>query len=82
MTTAPRLVALNLVGGCYLFMFQNCYSLNYINARFLTTPGDYYTQAWVAEVNGSGTFVKNPNASWDITGFNGIPSGWVVEYSE
>lgn len=26
----------------------------------------------------SGTFVKNSDATWDVTGVNGVPSGWTV----
>jgi hypothetical protein len=51
---------------------------------FLTNPehklGSYpYTENWVDGVSETGTFVKNINASWDVTGANGIPSGWTVE---
>jgi hypothetical protein len=44
-----------------------------------TTPSDTYTQNWVNGVAATGTFVKNSAASWNVTGSNGIPSGWTVE---
>lgn len=27
----------------------------------------------------TGTFVKNADATWDVTGTSGIPEGWTVE---
>lgn len=27
----------------------------------------------------TGTFIKNASATWDVTGVNGIPTGWTVE---
>ena len=35
------------------------------------------TTDWVSGVPSTGTFVKNPDASWP-TGTSGIPSGWTV----
>ena len=28
--------------------------------------------------DGEGTFVKNSAATWNVTGVNGIPSGWTI----
>ena len=78
LTTAPELPATTLVSNCYNSMFQGCAKLNYIKAMFTTTPNSTYTYNWVASVGSSGTFVKNKNASWSVTGANGIPSGWTV----
>ena len=77
--TAPQLPATTLTNGCYNGMFYNCTSLNYIKAMFTTTPSISYTSNWVKNVSASGTFVKNSAATWDVTGINGIPSGWTVE---
>ena len=30
-------------------------------------------------VAASGTFVKNDSATWDVTGANGVPTGWTVK---
>jgi hypothetical protein len=46
---------------------------------FTTTPSTTYTYNWVAGVASTGTFVKNASATWDVSGVNGIPSGWTVE---
>ena len=89
LTTAPELPALTLVGGafgatqwyygCYVRMFYGCTSLNYIKAMFTTTPSTIYTSNWVDGVAATGTFVKNAAAQWNVTGVDGIPTGWTVE---
>ena len=84
MTTAPELPALSLTipsydSKCYECMFEGCTNLNYIKAMFTTTPGTSYTNQWVSGVATNGTFVKNAAATWNVTGVNGIPSGWTVE---
>ena len=77
-TTAPDLPATTLVSSCYNYMFYQCSLLAYIKAMFTTTPTTSYTNSWVNGVAASGTFVKNSSASWDVTGVNGVPSGWTV----
>lgn len=76
---APVLPATTLESNCYFNMFRNCRSLNYIKAMFTNTPNTAYTNSWVDGVASTGTFVKNANARWNITGINGIPSGWVIK---
>ena len=78
LTTAPELPATTLAQSCYSDMFYGCTKLNYIKALMTDTPNDSYTYKWVYGVASSGTFVKNANATWDITGDNGIPTGWTV----
>jgi len=67
-------------------MFNGCSNLNYIKAMFTTDPGPrgiyIYTTMWVYGVASSGTFVKNSAATWNVTGANGIPSGWTVELAD
>ena len=62
-------------------MFNGCSSLSYIKAMFLTLPTGYYNQTtnWVKGVSAIGTFVKNANATWNVTGVDGIPEGWTIE---
>lgn len=79
LTTAPELPATTLAQSCYDSMFNGCTSLNYIKAMFTTTPSTTYTDSWVSGVASSGTFVKNSAATWDVSGANGIPTGWTVE---
>ena len=78
LTTAPDLPATILKMYCYKNMFTGCTSLNYIKALFTTTPSTSYTAAWVENVAATGTFVKNSRAGWNVTGTNGIPTGWTV----
>ena len=79
LTTAPELPATTLASYCYYGMFRGCTSLNYIKAMFTTTPSAAYTTNWVYGVASTGTFVKNAAAQWNVTGSNGIPSGWTVQ---
>jgi hypothetical protein len=79
LSTAPELPAISLVSGCYYQMFNKCTNLNYIKAAFTTTPGSTYTQNWVKDIAASGTFVKNSDAAWNVTGASGVPSGWTVQ---
>ena len=79
LTTAPELPATTLAVGCYEYMFRSCTSLNYIKAMFTTEPSTTYTKGWVTNVAASGTFVKNSAAEWDVTGVDGIPTGWTVQ---
>jgi len=59
-------------------MFHNCSNLNYVKAMFTTTPSTTYTNNWLSGVSSTGTFVKNSAATWDVSGTNGIPTGWTV----
>ena len=79
LTTAPQLPATTLASNCYFSMFASCSKLNYIKAMFTTTPSTTYTNNWVSNVASTGTFVKNKNATWNVTGNHGIPSGWTVQ---
>jgi hypothetical protein len=79
LTQAPELPAITLEGLCYSNMFSNCTKLNYIKALFTTTPSPLYTLNWVSGVSSTGTFVKNVDATWNVPGAHGIPSGWTVQ---
>ena len=80
LTSAPILLATTLQQGCYQEMFKNCSNLNYIEAMFTTTPDDTYTSDWVNGVSETGTFVKHPDAEWNVTGVNGVPENWTIKY--
>ena len=77
LTTAPELPARKLVSGCYGNMFYGCSNLNYIKALFTTTSSGVPIY-WVYGVSDTGTFVKSKDATWDITGVSGVPSGWTI----
>lgn len=79
LTKAPVLPATTLISNCYDQMFKYCSKLNYIKAMFTTTPSTSYTNNWVGRVSNTGVFIKNSQATWNVTGDHGIPSGWTVE---
>ena len=78
LVNAPELPATILTESCYNELFYGCSSLKYIKALFTTTPDDTYTKDWVSGVASTGTFVKSKDATWDVTGVNGIPEGWTA----
>lgn len=78
LTTAPTLQAVELVNSCYNYMFYGCSKLNHIEAHFTTTPSTSYTYYWVYGVASTGTFVKSSDATWNVTGINGVPTGWTI----
>ena len=78
LTQAPALPATTLANACYTNMFYGCTLLSHIEALFTTTPGASYTNNWVNGVAQNGTFVKSSEATWDVSGVNGIPTGWTV----
>ena len=81
LTTAPELPATTLVSGCYESMFDGCTKLKYVKVAFTTVPSSSYTKYWLRGVSSAGTFYKNKNATWNVTGYHGIPSSWtVIEY--
>ena len=78
LATAPELPATTLAEGCYESMFDGCKKLNYIKAMFTTEPSTTYTDSWVSDVSPTGIFIKNTEATWDVIGNNGVPSGWLI----
>ena len=75
---APELPATTLVPFCYSLMFGDCISLNYIKCLATDISSPYCLNNWVENVSSSGTFIKDPNATWS-TGSSGIPSSWTVQ---
>jgi hypothetical protein len=78
LVNAPELPATTLADRCYSYMFYGCTKLNYIKAMFTTTPSSSYTSNWVKGVATKGQFVKNFQATWNVTGVHGVPSGWTI----
>lgn len=75
---APVLPAEHLYSSCYNYMFRGCEKLNYIKAMCLTSLGSGISEGWLEGVSSTGTFVKNKDATWDVTGVNGVPEGWTA----
>jgi len=79
LTTAPELPATTLINNCYGYMFCACTNLNYVKAMFTTSPSGSYTGNWLYGAATTGTFVKNAAAIWEVSGADGIPTGWTIE---
>lgn len=81
LSESPTLPATELEYYCYKEMFYGCSGLKKIKALFTTLSVfeiSEYTENWVKGVSPTGTFVKNPEATWEIYGDYGIPNGWKV----
>ena len=79
LVNAPELPATVLVDYCYTSMFKGCTSLNYIKMLATVINAIGCLSSWVYNVSTTGTFVKSKDATWNVTGKNGIPEGWTVE---
>lgn len=77
LVNAPDLPATTLVKYCYQSMFSNCSSLNNIKCLATSINANGATNGWMVGVSETGTFTKDPNATWS-TGQDGIPTGWTV----
>ena len=80
LVNAPELPATRLASSCYSFMFKGCTSLNYIKMLAIYISADQCLRNWVYNVSPTGTFVKNPEATWDVVGDSGVPEGWTVKF--
>lgn len=78
LTTAPELPAETLTSWCYTGMFNGCTNLNYIKCLATDISATYCLMNWVSGVASTGTFVKNSAATWNVTGVDGVPTGWTV----
>lgn len=81
LTRTPELPALTLASNCYGYMFSGCTSLNYVKMMATDISASNCMNGWLYNVAPTGTFVKNPDATWVKTGSSGIPEGWTVEYA-
>lgn len=75
---APVILATTASGGtsCHR-MFMGCSSLNYVKCLLTNRTGPNVMKEWLNGVAATGTFVKAPNATWEL-GISGIPSGWTI----
>lgn len=78
LVTVPAILATTASGGesCHR-MFMGCTSLNYVKCLLTNRSGNRPTYEWLNGVAATGTFVKAPNATWEL-GISGIPTGWTV----
>ena len=79
LTTGPELPATTLASSCYSRMFDGCSKLNYIKMLATDISAGNCLTYWVSGVSSTGTFVKNKNATWNVTGVSGVPNGWTIQ---
>ena len=79
LTTAPVLPATTLAEACYQHMFNGCTNLNSITMLATDISASNCLTYWVNGVAATGTFYKNPAATWTVTGQSGIPAGWTAQ---
>lgn len=76
-TKAPDILATgSSSSNSMMYMFSGCTGLNYVMCM-LSSPSSYYSNSWLAGVAATGTFVKNPSATW-TRGVSGVPNGWTI----
>ncbi|MBQ2855505.1 MAG: hypothetical protein IJE78_00480 [Bacteroidaceae bacterium] len=75
---APDLPATTLVRTCYYDMFYGCVNLKYIKMLATDISAELCLSNWVYGVSPTGTFVKSKDATWDVVGDSGVPTGWTV----
>lgn len=78
MTTAPVLPALVLKNNCYEYMLTSCNKFKELTMLATNISAANCLLGWVNAVRSSGTFYKNKDATWTVTGASGVPSGWTV----
>ena len=78
LTTAPSLPATILATRCYEYMFLGCSQLNYVKMMATDISAVKCLYDWLSGVSLTGTFVKNKDAIWNVSGKSGIPEGWTV----
>lgn len=62
-------------------MFYGCQQMKYLVCDMLNEPSSSISSDWLNGVAATGTFYKNPNATWDHTitpGTSTVPSGWNI----
>ena len=76
---SPVLPAETLAPRSYNQMFASSPKVNYIKMLALDISATDAVTNWVSGVASTGTFVKDFDATWDVVGVDGVPSGWNVE---
>lgn len=76
--SSPELKALKLQYYCYYYMFNGCSSLSEITMLATDVSAGSCMGSWVNGVSSTGTFYKNKDATWNVSGNSGVPSGWNI----
>lgn len=74
--STPLLPAEKLADMCYFMMFERCSNLSVVRADF-TEIGSSSLALWLIGVSETGTFYKNPKASWTNSQID-LPEGWTI----
>ena len=83
LVTSPDLLAQKLASYCYYSMFSQCSNMLYIKMLATDISATGCLSSWVKKVEKEGgIFTKHTNATWDVTGDNGVPKKWTIIYSD
>ena len=81
LTNAPELPSMVLEDSCYALMFNGCSKIKYIKMLATDISAEDCLYSWVDGIYSTdGTFVKHPEATWDVRGSSGVPSGWTIKF--
>jgi len=75
--TRAKFYAETIDGDSMIGMFAGCVNLEWIDAPILSADSSH-TNGFTYGVSGSGTFIKNAEATWSTTGDSGVPNGWTT----
>lgn len=79
LTSSPSLKIQTLGKQGYYQLFYGCKNLNKIEMLATDVSATGCLSSWVNGVASAGIFIKSSTATWDITGVDGIPSGWIIK---
>lgn len=82
LTDSPIIKATSVSGNdAFYEMFYGCGKMKYLVCDMLNEPSSSISSNWLKGVASTGTFYKNPNATWDQTitkGNDTVPTGWNI----
>lgn len=82
LTDSPIIKATSVSGNdAFYEMFYGCGKMKYLVCDIMNEPSSSISSNWLGGVAATGTFYKNPNATWDQTitpGTSTVPSGWII----
>ena len=86
LTDSPIIKATSVSGyNPFGNMFYGCGKMKYLVCDMLNEPSSSISSNWLGGVAATGTFYKNPNATWDQTitkGNDTVPTGWNIVNSD
>lgn len=86
LTDSPIIKATSVSGNNpFGEMFYGCSKMKYLVCDMLNEPSSSISKDWLKGVSATGTFYKNPNATWDQTitkSSDTVPTGWNIVNSD